>query len=281
MHVASCQTEKGQGGRRHHSLRWAFTLVELLVVVAIIAILLAILVPAIQRARELAQQAVCASNEKQMMVAAAAYASDQRGRTFPFQQANIEHFPGTDVAQFIALDAINEPAHRPNWLFGLRPYLDKISGSSEALRCPSVTLVSGGNTHDFSPTDDDANSYVANGVITQFGGRNFNSPASVVAVVDDVSISNAAILRPHWTSSTQPNLEDAFWSGWMRFDIGLLLTDRPHDGKNLAFLDGHVEHQSQPEITSADFGLLIDGQDTYEPDVPSYTNPLRRGAVMD
>ena len=46
-----------------------FTLVELLVVVAIIALLVAILVPAVQQARQLAVGVACLSNAKQMGLA--------------------------------------------------------------------------------------------------------------------------------------------------------------------------------------------------------------------
>ena len=60
----------------------AFTLVELLVVVAIIALLLAILLPALGRVREQARRAVCASNQRQLARSVLTYASDDRGR-FP------------------------------------------------------------------------------------------------------------------------------------------------------------------------------------------------------
>ncbi|MEA3224695.1 MAG: type II secretion system protein [Planctomycetota bacterium] len=60
--------------------RKGFTLIELLVVIAIIALLMAILMPALQRAREQGKRAVCLNNTKTLTLAWIMYADDNDGR---------------------------------------------------------------------------------------------------------------------------------------------------------------------------------------------------------
>jgi prepilin-type N-terminal cleavage/methylation domain-containing protein len=62
----------------------AFTLVELLVVIAIIALLVSLLLPALARARIIAQLAVSLSNNRQILVSNEAYRTDFKG-TFPLR----------------------------------------------------------------------------------------------------------------------------------------------------------------------------------------------------
>lgn len=71
-------------GRAHpmYPSRRGFTLIEVLVVVAIIALLVAVLLPSLSRARELSRRVVCESNLKQMQAANIFYLSDWKG-VFP------------------------------------------------------------------------------------------------------------------------------------------------------------------------------------------------------
>src|SRR5215213_4461829 len=70
-------THDGRGARRTRLV--AFTLVELLVVIGIIAVLISILLPALNRARESARQVQCLSNIRQLSAASLMFANEHKG----------------------------------------------------------------------------------------------------------------------------------------------------------------------------------------------------------
>ncbi|MHA1600195.1 MAG: prepilin-type N-terminal cleavage/methylation domain-containing protein [Alphaproteobacteria bacterium] len=78
----------GNGWCKHRDRR-AFTLIEMLVVVAIIGLLIAVLLPSLANAREQGKRAVCLSNLRQMGVGFSGYSSDSKGKlpwkgSFPY-----------------------------------------------------------------------------------------------------------------------------------------------------------------------------------------------------
>src|SRR5512137_3187006 len=70
--------------RRGESRRTAFTLIELLVVIAIIALLLSILVPSLQQAREMARFAKCKTNMKSQGLAMSMYVIENQDWIPPY-----------------------------------------------------------------------------------------------------------------------------------------------------------------------------------------------------
>ncbi len=111
--------------RQAYPLRLAFTLVELLVVIAIIGILVSLLLPAVQAAREAARRTQCVNNVAQLILAVHNY--EMAFERFP---------PGTLNAQGPISNTSNGYHH--NWIGHILPYLEQYNTAKAIDRSVSV-----------------------------------------------------------------------------------------------------------------------------------------------
>jgi prepilin-type N-terminal cleavage/methylation domain-containing protein len=136
--------------------RRAFTLVELLVVISIIALLISMLLPALARAREQGRRIVCAGNLRGIGQAMTMYATDSKG-WLPTEPRNLPLYFAPPMYPTLGPDyAVGSPMYVNNagnagtWsprggcttLYrGLAPY---IGDNSKIFYCPSTNFVWGG-----------------------------------------------------------------------------------------------------------------------------------------
>ena len=241
-----------------------FTLIELLVVIAIIAILAALLLPALKSARARAKQIVCASNLKQLGLAVTMYADDGR----------------LPSAACWALSDTSEPE---SWTYLILPYLGE---SKDVFKCPSlrevlirhdqVTVV---GTPDFLTTG-----YACNGVLfnyyrkgVQFSGfpptptrgaqiSRIPDPANVAMLYDywhywawpwDHGNSGLAYAQPHYGDwGDQPATPTNYWDFCVHACPSWKEGTHRGYGYNFLWVDGHVSYADF--LTSAQLGLTPD-----------------------
>lgn len=126
-HVRSASTSVEQPATRKRK-RNAFTLVELLVVIGIIAVLIAILLPVLRVARDQARRTACASNLHQIYTAIVMYTNDNR-QMLPYADDFNPRIAAVGMLDFGMMDFTAGT---------LLPYVARDTGSRQAMfLCPS------------------------------------------------------------------------------------------------------------------------------------------------
>src|SRR5438132_2917115 len=114
-----------------HACPRAFTLIELLVVIAVIAILAALLLPALNRAKEAGYTTRCKSNLRQLGIALANYVSEFNA--YPVYDALHEEQPGPPPSTF--WHEYLEPYSRATW--DTNVYQGRANSKNALYVCPS------------------------------------------------------------------------------------------------------------------------------------------------
>ena len=105
-------------------MRKAFTLVELLVVIAIVAILVALVMPAIQYARESARRIQCTNNQRNLAVGLQNYES-VRGNLPGWRELTSMVPPAVGVAPPPNYQSSDGIAAHTSWVFNILPYIER------------------------------------------------------------------------------------------------------------------------------------------------------------
>ncbi len=239
----------------------AFTLIELLVVISIISLLIAILLPALSKAKEAADSVKCLSNYRQIGVSLHAYAGDYHD-TLPPSRDGLSLTPPSGGDEW-----------NWNWITKIRPY---VNGAPNLLICPT-----GHNRNETKIGPFGAGNSWINGINYRynnyFGSLGtgswqfptkptyrprkisfFTDPSKMVAMVD----ADYAVNIP---PGNYPRFASAYLApAWLPNQADEISVDRHTKGENYLFIDGHAARDVAADMTRNQFRMDVDANNAID-----------------
>ncbi len=235
-------------------MKRGFTLIELLVVIAVIALLMGILLPALNVAREQGRRAACMSNMRQVGLALTLY------------QADYEYAPPKTQAVF----DYASPASRDNVLKLLRPMVsaEDPNRAVPVYACPSLKP---NPNPAYAPTRTSRTGYLANAALLGRKTASIPTPGRLIVMQEGWSLSNHLWVQPEPVTRTEATLQGRVptqyrsWhmfasqsdhSSWFTVKRREQTANIHKEGGNFIFSDGHADYRKYWERQSGEYGLV-------------------------
>ncbi|HEU5397232.1 MAG TPA: prepilin-type N-terminal cleavage/methylation domain-containing protein [Verrucomicrobiae bacterium] len=193
----------------------AFTLIELLVVIAIIAILAAILLPALAAAKQRAWTIGCNSNLRQIGLGMKLYA-DENGEFYP------------ESGGKIVWNAVDGTTGKASWMQQIFSYV----GNTNVYHCPANQMLRPDLQSTFNYFNGDRAAYLVDDKFASVDGRKIAYPSAFVLSGDTVDFDLDDADKDDYTQNCVGGEENGTpWEEWQAH----------RKGQNVLFADGHAQ----------------------------------------